>query len=79
MQLWLEAECHQLLLDHVPSDSPAHDPLINASRVYNHGLMPDTYRVVCSPDDTRKYLAAAMRYFPEWVGTIVLAIITAKP
>jgi len=78
MQLWLEVECYKLLLDQVPRGSPAYDVLINATRVYNHGLLPDSYCVICSPEDTRRYLHTAIRHFPDWVGSLVLAMITAR-
>lgn len=78
MQLWLEAECYRLLADYLPGDSPARVALAQATSVYNHGLMPDTFCVICSSQDTREFLVTAMRYFPDYVGEIVLAIITGK-
>ena len=78
MQLWLETECYQRLLDRVCRDSPAGATLASATRVYNHGLMPDVVCVIASPQDTRQFIITAMRHFPDYVGEIVLAIIRAK-
>jgi hypothetical protein len=78
MQLWLETECYHLLADHVPRDSPAYLALQKATKVYNHGLMPDVFCMFCSNQDTTEFIFTAMRNFPDCVGEIVLAIINAK-
>jgi hypothetical protein len=72
MTIQLNTECFDLLIKHVPMESPAYGCLEKAVRIY-----AAVHTVDCMPEQLDEFLDAARKHFPNRVTEIEEAIAKA--
>jgi hypothetical protein len=77
MTIRLNTECFDLLLKHVPMESPAYGCLERAVRIYSTSNTIHAYSLHCMPEQLDEFLDAARKHFPDRVTEIEEAIAKA--
>ena len=73
----IKADCYQLLLKHIPSDSSAYAALQNAIEVEGSIDTVDEYWVECTAAEAMEFARTARNHFPHRAAEIDHAILTA--